>query len=147
LGSARLAASDKTKALSAKDLSREVKSEAPLSANSETILASLTRRTPRNKAKLAFKGRAKTVALPYKATLLGEAILASFIAQKKVFKAKPRVSQPKQANIQFFRVSMLDQLDPGNTNLRDYLTTSGNSALKRQFTSRHHSADKRGVNL
>ena len=40
LGSARLAASDKTKALSAKDLSREVKNEVPLSANSEAILAS-----------------------------------------------------------------------------------------------------------
>ena len=99
LCSARLAASNKTKALSAKDLSREVKNEAPLSANSEAISASLTRKTSRNKAKLTFKGRAKTVASPCKATLLGEAILASPIAQKKVLKAKPRVSQPKQVNI------------------------------------------------
>jgi len=118
LGSVRLAASDKTKALSAKDLNREVKNEAPLSANSEATSTSLTGRTPRNKAKLAIKGSAKTG----EATLSGEAILDSAIAQKKVFKAKPRVSQPKQANIQFPRVSVLDQLDPGNANLRDYLS-------------------------
>jgi len=52
-------------------------------------------RTPHNRAKLAFKGRAKTVASPCEATFSGEAILASPIAQKKVFKVKPRVSQPK----------------------------------------------------
>ena len=63
LGSARLAVGDKTKALSAKDLSREVKNEAPLSANSEAIFASLTGRTPHNRAKHVFKGRAKTVVI------------------------------------------------------------------------------------
>ena len=95
LGSARLAASDKTKVLSAKDLSREIKNEAPLSANSEAISASLKGRTLRNRAKLVFKGRTKTVASPCETTLSGEVILASPIAQKKVFTAKPRVSQPK----------------------------------------------------
>ena len=122
MGSARIAASDKTKALSTKNLGREVKNKAPLSANSEAISVSLTGRTLCNRAKLAFKYRAKTVASPCETTLLGEAILASPIAQKKVFKAKPRVSQPKQANILFPRVSVLDQLDPGNANLWDYLS-------------------------
>jgi len=91
----------RTKAPSANDLIREVKIEASLSANSEAISTLLTRRTLCNRAKLAFKGRAKTVASPCEATLSGKSILASPIAQKKVFKAKPRVSQPLQANIQF----------------------------------------------
>jgi len=112
----------KTKALSAKDLSPEIKNEAPLSANSEAISASLIGRTLRSRAKLTFKGRAKTIASSCKATLSGETILASPIAKKKVLKAKPRVSQQKQANIQFSRVSVLDQLDAGNTDLRDYLS-------------------------
>jgi len=47
----------RTKALSAKDLSHELKNEAPLSANYGTISASLTERTLHNRAKLAFKGR------------------------------------------------------------------------------------------
>jgi len=59
LGSARLATSSKTKTISAKDLSLEVKNEASLSANKETILASLTGRTLRNRAKLAFKAELK----------------------------------------------------------------------------------------
>jgi len=120
LGSARLAASGKTKALSAQiaslyeanatlcrvqprlsretkakallyaksvvnsaslpliDLSREVKNEAPLSANSEAD----TGRTLHNRAKLAFKGKAKAVASSCEATLSGEAILASPMAKK-----------------------------------------------------------------
>ena len=49
----------RTKALSAKDLSREVKNEAPLSANSEAISASLSGRTLCNRAKLAFKAELK----------------------------------------------------------------------------------------
>ena len=49
----------KTKALSAKDLSREVKNEAPLSTNSEAISASLTGITPCNKAKLPSKAELK----------------------------------------------------------------------------------------
>jgi len=72
LGSVRLAASDKTKTLSAKYLTREVKNEAPLGDNSEAIPVSLTGRTLCN--------RAKTVASPCEATLSGEAILASPIA-------------------------------------------------------------------
>ena len=75
-----------------------------------------------NKATLAFKGRAKTVASPCEATLSGETILASPIAKKKALKAKPRASQPKRANIQFLRVSVWNQLDLGNINLRDYLS-------------------------
>ena len=89
----------RTKALSDKNLSRDVKNEEPLSANSEASSASLKRGTLRSRAKLGFKDKAKTVSLPYEATLLGEAILPLPIAKKKLFKAKPRVSQPKQANI------------------------------------------------
>ena len=73
-----------TKALSAKGLSREVKNEAPLNANSEAISASLTGRTLRNRAKLTFKGRAKTITSSYEATLSGETILASPITKKKL---------------------------------------------------------------
>ena len=85
------------------------------------LFYSLKGRTLRSRAKLASKGRAKIVVSPCEATLSGEAILPLPIAQNKV-KAKLRVSQPKQANIQFPQVSVLDQLDPGNTNLRDYLS-------------------------
>ena len=42
------------------------------------------------------------------ATLSEEAILASPITKKKVLRVKLRVSQPKWANIQFSRVSVLD---------------------------------------
>ena len=42
----------RTKALSAKDLSREVKNEAPLSTDSEAISTSLKRRALYSKAKL-----------------------------------------------------------------------------------------------
>jgi len=59
LSSARLAASDKTKALSAKDLNREVKNEAPLSANSEAISASLTGRTSATKLSSPSKAELK----------------------------------------------------------------------------------------
>jgi len=90
-----------TKAISAKDLSRVVKNEAPLSANSEAILVSLTGRTLRNRAKLAFKGRAKTVASSCDATLSSETILASPITKKKALKAKLRVSQPKRLTFSF----------------------------------------------
>jgi len=70
-----------------------------LSANSEAISTSLTGRTLRNRAKLAFKGRAKKIASPCKATLSGETILAQPITKKKVLKAKLGISQPKRANI------------------------------------------------
>ena len=50
------------KAPSANDLSHEARDKAPLSANNETILASPKGRALHNKAKLAFKGRAKIVA-------------------------------------------------------------------------------------
>jgi len=90
----------RTKALSVKDLSREAKDEASLSANSEAILFSLKGRTLRSRAKLASKGRAKIVVSPCEATLSDEAILASSIAKRKAFKAKPRASQPKGANFQ-----------------------------------------------
>ena len=73
----------RTKALRAKDLSRKVKNEAPLSANGEAISTSLTGRTLRNRAKLAFKGRAKIVASSCEATLSGETI-----TKKKALKAK-----------------------------------------------------------
>ena len=61
------------------------------------------------------------VASQGEATLSGEAILASPIAKRKAFKAKPRVSQPKEVSYQSLRVSVLDRLDPVNTDLRDYL--------------------------
>ena len=60
----------------AKDLSHEVKNEAPLSANSEAISASLKGEALHSKAKLVFKGRAKKEASSCEATLLGKAILA-----------------------------------------------------------------------
>ena len=87
----------RTKALSAKDLSREVKNEAPLSAK----IVSLKGGALYSKAKLAFKDRGKTAASPCEATLLEKAILASPIPKKKALKAKLKVSQPKRANIQF----------------------------------------------
>ena len=92
----------------------KVKNEALLSANNEASSASLKRGALHSKAKLAFKGRDKTAASPCEAPLSGEAILALLIAQKKALKAKLRVSQPKQVNIQFSRVCIWVQLDPGN---------------------------------
>jgi len=89
------------KAPSANDLSREAKDKALLNANSEAILASLKGGALHSKAKLAFKGRAKTVASPCEATLSGEARIASPIAKKKVFKAKPKVSQPSKLTSSF----------------------------------------------
>ena len=91
-------------------------------AISEAKIASPEKGASHNKTKLAFKGRAKIVVSPYETTLSDEAILTSPIAKKKALKAKPRASQPKVANIQFFWVSVLDRLDPGNTDLRDYLS-------------------------
>ena len=51
-----------------------------------------------------------------------KAILVSPPTKQKALKAKPKISQTKWANIQFPRVSVLDQLDPGNTDFRDYLS-------------------------
>jgi len=114
-------ARDKTP--SAKDLCREARDKAPLGANSKVILASLEGKTLHSEAKLAFKGRAKTVVSPCEATLSGEAILASPIAKKiAICKAKPKASQPKGASFQSPRVSVLDQLGPVNTDSRDYLS-------------------------
>jgi len=78
-----------------KDLYREARDKAPLGANSEAILALLKGRDLRCRAKLAFKGKTKIVALPCEATLSGEAILASPIAKQKALKAKPMISQLK----------------------------------------------------
>jgi len=75
-----------TKALSAKDFSRDVKNEAPLSANSEAISALFIGITMCNRAKLAFKGRVKIVASSCEATLSGETILALLITKKLGFK-------------------------------------------------------------
>jgi len=88
-------------------------------------------------------------AMPCEAESGSGAILASPSTKKKDLKAKPRVSQSKWANIQFPRVSVLDWLDPDNTDLWDYLSNKRkfNSALKSQFTSCHPSADKMGINL
>ena len=61
---------------SAKNLCREARDKAPLDANNEAILASLEGKALHDKAKFASKGRIKTVALPYKATLSCEVILA-----------------------------------------------------------------------
>ena len=102
----------RTKALSAKDLSCEVKNEAPQSANSEAISASLKGRALCNRAKLTFKDKAKIIVSPCETTLSSEAILASPIAKKKAFKAKPKASQPKGASFQSPRVSMLDWSGP-----------------------------------
>ena len=88
------------KAPSAKDLCRDVRDKAPLGANSEAILDSIEGRALCIRAKLASKGRVKTVASPCKTTLSGEAILASPIAKKKAFMAKPKAYQPKGANFQ-----------------------------------------------
>ena len=74
-----------------------------------------------HKTKFAFKGRAKAVASLYEVTFSGEAILASPTAKKAIFKARPRSFQPKQANSQPHRVSMLDRLSPINTDLREFL--------------------------
>ena len=64
----------------------------------------------------------KAVASPCKATLPGEAILTSPIAKRKAFKAKSKASQPKRANFQSPRVSVMYRLGPVNTDLRDYLS-------------------------
>ena len=57
------------------------------------------------------------------ATPPGEAILASPIAKRKAFKARPKASQANKAIFQSPRASMMDRLGPVNTNLRDYLST------------------------
>ena len=89
------------KALSAKDLSREAKNEAPLSANNEAISASLKGRALRSRVKPAFKDKAKIVASRCETTLSAKAILASPIAKKKAFKAKPRFLNPKRLTSSF----------------------------------------------
>ena len=98
----------RTKALfSTNDLICEAKNEAPLSARSEAISISLKERAMLRKVKLSFKGKAKTVTSPCEANSSGEAILASSTAKKATFKARPRAFQPKQANSQLLRVSVL----------------------------------------
>jgi len=72
------------------------------------------------RAKLAFKDRAKTVASPCEANSSGEAIPAWSTTKKVTFKASPKAFQPKQANFQPPRVSMLDWLSPANTDLREF---------------------------
>jgi len=75
----------RTKAvISPDDLRREAKNEAPLSASSEAILASLKERTLLRRAKLTFKGRAKIVASPCEANSSSEAIPASLTAKKQL---------------------------------------------------------------
>jgi len=74
----------------------------------------------RSKAKLASKG--KIVASPCEAIISGKAILASPVTKKKAFKVKLKASQLKRANFQSPRVSVMDQLGPTNTDLRDYLS-------------------------
>ena len=106
---------------STKNLRREARGKALLSANIEALLISLTGKTL-HRARFASKGRTKAVTSPRKATPPGEAILASPIAKRKVFKARPKASQPNRANFQSPRVSMMDRLGPVNTDLRDYLS-------------------------
>jgi len=84
---------------STKDLCREARNKASLSANNEPILASLEGKAMHNKGKLASKGRVKTVASLCEATLSDEAILASPITKKKAFKAKPKAFQPKRLTL------------------------------------------------
>ena len=123
----------------AKDICREARDK----ANNKAISASLE--AMRNKAKFASKGRAKIITLPCEATLLGDAILASLITKKKVFKTKPKASQPKGTNFQSLRVFVMDH--PVNADLRDYLSNKRKLALRNLLTARHPYADKQGVNL
>ena len=88
----------------------------------EVFLASIEGKALHSKVKLVSKGRVKIAASPCEPTLSGEAILVSPIARRKAFKTKPKASQPKGASFQSSRVSVLDQLGPINTDLRDYLS-------------------------
>ena len=95
-------------------------------ALSEANLASLKSRASLSSTKLP--SNSETKALSAKTTSLrevkshGEAILGSSITKNKVFKANPKAFQPKRANFQSLRVSVLDRLGPVNTDLRDYLS-------------------------
>jgi len=108
--------------LSANDLYHEANIEAPLDANSEATPTSLKVGALQCRAKLASTGRAKATASPCEANSSGEAILALSTTMKLAFKAKPRVFQPKKANIQPPQFSVLDHLDPANIDLREYLS-------------------------
>ena len=99
------------------------------------------------RVKFSSKGRTKAVASPCEATPSGEAILASPMAKRKAFKARPKASQPNRANFQSPRVYVMDPLGPVNTDLRDYLSTSKSFAQRNLLISCHPSADKHGVNL
>jgi len=77
--------------------------------------------------KLASTGRAKATA--HKVNSSVEVILASPTARKPAFKTKLMAFQPKKANIQPPRVSVLDHLSPAIIDLQEYLRTSGNSTL------------------
>ena len=96
----------------------------------------------RSKAKLTSKGKAKTVASPYEATLSGETILASPITKKKAFKAKPKASQIKRANFQSPRVSVMDRLSQLTRTWEIIWAISEGFTLMSLFTSRRPSADK-----
>jgi len=110
-------------------LSSEVKAKAPLGASaaqalSEANSASLKADALLNSARLASNNRAKAIsampASPCEAKSCCEAI--SPMTKKKASKTKPKAFQSKKANFHSPRVSMLDQLDPLNTDLRDNLS-------------------------
>jgi len=132
---------------SAKDLCREARDKAPLGANNEAILASLEGKAQHSKAKSASKGRIKIVASSCEATLSGEIILASPVAKKKAFKAKPRASRSKGASFLSSRVSVLDRLSPVNTDLRDYLRNKRKLHLEESVHISLSHCGQAGVNL
>jgi len=86
------------------------------------MLASLEGKALHSKAKFTSKGRIKAVVSPCEATFSGEAILALPITIMKALKAKPKASQPKEANFQSHQVFVMDRLGLVNTDLRDYLS-------------------------
>ena len=67
-----------------------------------------------------MSGGAK-VALPGEDSMCDEAKLALLKAKQIAFKAKSKISQPKEVVLQSPRVSVLDRLGPINSDLRDYL--------------------------
>jgi len=110
-----------------KALSCEGKAKAPIGANSEATTASLKSRSPLGYATLTSSSRVTTlkaqIASPCEANLHGKAILASPTSIRRASKVKPKAFQPKKANFQPLRVSVLDHLGPANTYMRENLSS------------------------
>ena len=104
--------------------------------------------TLHDRAKFASKGRTKIVTSSSEVTLSGEVIfLASPIAKRKAFKARPKASQPNKANFQSPRVSVMDRLGPVNKDLRNCQSTKRKFCLEEPAHISSSQCGQTGVNL